>query len=69
MDSISLFINVPKSKVFRNIKVLFSNWLLNSKIPQLETLKLFEVLVSICFYTHMETLPGTLHIVVGAASQ
>ena len=42
------------SKVFRDIKVLISNWLLNSKISQLETLKLLEVLVvlySPLFYT------------------
>ena len=31
----------------RDIKVLISNWLLNSKISQLETLKLLEVLVKI----------------------
>ena len=37
-----------RSKVFRLIKVRISNWLLNSKISLLETLKLLEVLV--CIY-------------------
>ena len=46
MDSSISLLNVPYSKVFRNIKVLISNWLLNSKISQLETLKLIEVLVN-----------------------
>ena len=33
-----------------NMKVLISNWLLNSKISQLETLKLLEVLVFSSFF-------------------
>ena len=44
----TLFLCLPVfHKVFRNIKFLISNCLLNSKISQLETLKLLDVLVSI----------------------